>query len=113
MDIIGPSIALSRVCYLSGCILRRFDLLTLTSLLTAVACWYSDFPHDGCMSPSRLTDLHGAYLFRHPRPLLDAASRAGGVRNGCLHHTRRLFTAQSFGTRTGALRRSKPRYRLR
>jgi hypothetical protein len=61
LDVADPSIALSRVCYLSGCILRSFDLLTLASLLTAVACWYRDFPHDGCMSPSRLTGLHGAY----------------------------------------------------
>jgi hypothetical protein len=64
------------------------------------------------MSPFKLTDMHGAYrFFRHPRPLMGAAIRAEGVRNGHLHHVRGLFTAQSSDTRTGAHDRNTFGYR--
>src|SRR5258708_1146924 len=77
-------------------------------LLAADASWYSDFPHIRRMSLSGLTDTHRAYLLHHLRPLPCETNRAGEVRNGHLHHVRRLFTAWSSGTRTDALCRSTP-----
>src|SRR5688500_6139242 len=49
-------------------------------------------------------------VLRHPRPLMDGAIRAGGVRTGCLHRPRGLFTAQSTNARTGGRPRTIPRY---
>src|SRR5260221_13938507 len=82
-------------------------------LLAADASWYSDFPHICRMSLSELTSTHRAYLFRHLRPLSCETDRAGEVRNEHLHHAHRLFTTPSSGTRTDALRQSKPGYLLR
>ena len=68
LDLASPSSALSWVCFVSGSILRGLDPLTLVSCPTAVAFWYSAFPHDRRMFPSELTDSHGAYSSSPPAP---------------------------------------------